>query len=82
LENLGVDGNTILKFIFKKHYGTRRGGGGRDVDWIDVIQDRDKWRAVVHTVMNIPVPYNAKNFLASWGIVSLGIKTLFFKLFG
>jgi len=38
---------------------------GGDVDWIDVLQDRDKWRAVVHTVMNIPVPYNAKNFLAS-----------------
>jgi len=34
------------------------------VDWIDVFQDKDKWLAVVHMVMNIPVPYNAKNFLA------------------
>ena len=49
-----MDGNTILKFIFQKYYGARWGG---DVDWIDVLQDRDKWRAVVHSVMNIPVPY-------------------------
>jgi hypothetical protein len=29
------------------------GGGG--VDWIDVAQDRDRWRAVVNTVMNLRV---------------------------
>jgi hypothetical protein len=28
------------------------GGGG--IDWIDLAQDRDKWRAVVNTVMNLP----------------------------
>jgi hypothetical protein len=25
------------------------------VDWIDLAEDRDKWRAVVNTVMNLPV---------------------------
>jgi hypothetical protein len=29
------------------------------VDWIGVVQYRDRWRALVNVVMNICVPYNA-----------------------
>jgi len=29
---------------------------GGDVGWIDLIQDRDRWRALVNAVMKLPVP--------------------------
>ena len=36
---------------------------GREiVDWIDLAEDSDKWRAVVNTVMNVAVLENAGNF--------------------
>jgi hypothetical protein len=30
--------------------------GCDDMDWIDLAQDRDQWRALVKTVMNLRVP--------------------------
>jgi hypothetical protein len=44
----GVDGRIILKWIFK----TWDGG----MDWIELAQDRDRWRAFLNAVMNLRVP--------------------------
>jgi hypothetical protein len=33
-----------------------RGKGWDGIDWIDLVEDRDQWKAVVNTVMNLRVP--------------------------
>jgi hypothetical protein len=57
LKDPGVNGRIILKWIFKMWDG--------GMDWIDMTQDRDRWRALVNAVMNLRVPENAGNFLTS-----------------
>ena len=34
----------------------REVGWGGGIDWINLGQDRDRWRALVYTVMNLRVP--------------------------
>jgi len=47
-----------------------------DMEWIDLAQDRDIWRAIMKTVINFQVPYNARNFLTSLEPVSFSRRTL------
>jgi hypothetical protein len=44
-----VDGRIILRWIFRKW-------GGGCGEWMERAQDRDRWRALVRTVMNFRVP--------------------------
>jgi len=37
--------------------------GWEGVDWINLAQDRNQWRSVVNTVMNLRVSQKASNFL-------------------
>ena len=49
LEDPGVNGRIVLKWIFEKW-------DGGCMDWIDLAQDRGKWRVLVNAIMNLRVP--------------------------
>jgi len=48
LEDAGIDGRIILGWIFRQW--------DVGVDWIELVQDRDRWRALVSVLMNLQVP--------------------------
>jgi hypothetical protein len=48
-KDLGVDGKEILEWILEEIEW-------EGVDWMHLGQDRDQWRAIVNTIMNLRVP--------------------------
>jgi len=49
LEIPGVDGRIILIWIFWKW-------DVRGMGWIDLAQDKDRWRTIVKAIINLRVP--------------------------
>jgi len=48
VEDPGLDERIILRWSFRKWDGA--------MDWIDLAQDRDRWRTLVNAVMNLGIP--------------------------
>jgi hypothetical protein len=47
-EDLVIDGRIVVKWIFDKWDG--------GIDWKDLAQDKDRWRALVNALMNVRHP--------------------------
>jgi len=60
---------TTLRRIFKKEQG-------EDVYWIELAQDRDRWRVLAKAVMKVRFSWNAGIFLTSWETVNFSRRTL------
>jgi hypothetical protein len=52
----GLNAKGIHKLMFHVCGGKCLLKGWDGVDWIDMAQDRDQWRALVNTVLNLRVP--------------------------
>jgi hypothetical protein len=53
LEDLNVDGKTILQLTLKKY-------DVEFVEWIHLAEDRDQWRTLTNTTVNLRVPNKHK----------------------
>jgi hypothetical protein len=50
------------------------------VDWIGLVLDRDKWRALVNVVMNLQVPQNAGKLSGGYIICGLSSSSQFHRV--
>jgi hypothetical protein len=56
LEDPAIDRRIIINWIFKIVLAFVG-------NWIDVVQNRDRWRAFVKTVVNPPISYNEGKYI-------------------
>jgi hypothetical protein len=51
--------------------------GWGDIGWIHLTQDRDQWKALVDTRLNLRIPYSVAKFMCGWTIGSYSTRTQF-----
>jgi hypothetical protein len=61
IKNITKNLSLLIKYVVRRRWEDNikmdlREIGFRDVDWIHWAQDRDRWRALGNTVMNLRVP--------------------------
>ena len=89
-EGRGVHRVVVAKFEGKRPLGRGRRRwevnikmdlqkiGCVDMDWMELAQGRDRWRAFVNVVMDFWVPYSAGNFLTSCKPTSFSRRVLLY----
>jgi hypothetical protein len=50
------------------------------VEWSDLVQDREKWQALVNVAMHLPVPQDAGNFLTNQGTIHFSRRVLLHRM--
>jgi hypothetical protein len=58
LEYLGVDGRRNIKMNLHEV-------GWGNMDWFDLAPNRDRWRDLANATLNLRVPHDIGDFLAS-----------------
>jgi 7,8-dihydro-6-hydroxymethylpterin-pyrophosphokinase len=69
LEDIGADGRMYLREI-----------GCESPDWTSLAWDKEEWRALVNTVMNIRVSLKVRNFLSSCVTIGFSRRTLLHRV--
>jgi hypothetical protein len=68
---LAIINYSEILYVYAIHNPREMGWGG--MDWIDLAQDRDQWKVLVNTIMNLRVPQNVGKLLSGCATGGLAV---------